>query len=354
MNLKDIDGAMLRKALEIYLEEAYGTARPRRKIPDFSGLRTLSEALPLMDDEVRRLQGAARSRRWVLRLGNSRYPNMKLTLDEHLMADEFVFQVDAHDDAPHLPGDPDREAWKALQGWNRAVKDRIEQRWTEAGIPTWRAPRVRPPAMVWPAGASHRGTVLVVDDEKGIGNAVEMVLRAEGYRVLRAADGVEALARAEEEIPDLVLMDFEMPRLDGAETCSRLRRNRRTRDLPVLLATAAMVDLASLAEAQGFLVKPYHREILMNFVHRLVRQRREATGAGSAGAGAAPVSREEERPARRPAEPSSPPRPSRRTGSSPPPRPASRGRPAKPSTRASFHRRPSAGRLGSGDRSSEE
>ena len=273
MRLGDITGQMLREAVAVFVEEAYGTAVPRRKVPDLSVVDRVGDSLPLMEDESRRQGAGHRARRWVLRLGNSRYPNMKLVLEEYLLEGEFVFTVDTHDDAVVSPGDPDGPAWQEIRRWNLALKRRIEERWKKAGLPTYAALReklARPPA----TGrlGPPRGTILVVDDEPDIADTVAAVLTGGGFRVLKASDGPQALEVLGRERPDLILMDYEMPDMKGTDVCARIRRSRRDRDIPVLLATAAMVDLAAIADADGFLVKPYQRDVLLSFVTRLARK----------------------------------------------------------------------------------
>jgi two-component system response regulator RegX3 len=114
--------------------------------------------------------------------------------------------------------------------------------------------------------------VLIVDDETDIADTVEAVLRSEGFRVITASDGPQALDALRRERPDLVLLDYEMPGMTGTEVCGRIRRTKTERRVPVLLATAAMIDLSQLADADGFLVKPYQREVLLGFVTRLVQR----------------------------------------------------------------------------------
>ncbi|MCK6481514.1 MAG: response regulator [Planctomycetes bacterium] len=288
MNLRDVTGGMLREAVAIYLEEAYGGAKPRRRVPDLSQAASASDALPLMEDESRRHADGQRARRWVLRLGNSRYPNMKLALEEYLLAGEFVFTVDTHDEAVVLPGDPDAAAWGEIRRWNLALKRRIEERWRRSGLPTYAALKeiLARAAVARPPGPP-RGTVLVVDDEPDIADTVEAILAADGWAVRKAGDGPEALEALRRGRPDLVLMDYEMPRMKGTEVCARIRRSRTDRDIPILLATAAMVDLAAIADADGFLVKPYQRGVLLSFVGHLAGRRKGA----AAGAPAAPPRR---------------------------------------------------------------
>ncbi|HEU5441569.1 MAG TPA: response regulator transcription factor [Ktedonobacterales bacterium] len=77
-------------------------------------------------------------------------------------------------------------------------------------------------------------TVLVVDDEPRLVDVVRLNLEVEGYRVLEASDGVEALARLNEDLPDLVILDVMMPEMDGFET---LRRIRAVSSVPVIMLT---------------------------------------------------------------------------------------------------------------------
>jgi len=83
-----------------------------------------------------------------------------------------------------------------------------------------------------------QGKVLVVDDEVYILHILDFSLGAEGFDVITAADGEQALARARSERPDLIVMDIMMPRLDGYETCRRLKSDPTTKQIPVLLLTA--------------------------------------------------------------------------------------------------------------------
>jgi len=84
----------------------------------------------------------------------------------------------------------------------------------------------------------YDGKILVVDDEVYILHILDFSLGAEGFDVITATDGEEALAKAQREKPDLIVMDVMMPRLDGYETCRRLKNDPGTRDIPVLLLTA--------------------------------------------------------------------------------------------------------------------
>jgi CheY-like chemotaxis protein len=85
--------------------------------------------------------------------------------------------------------------------------------------------------------------VLVVDDNVSQVRLIEGVLRRQDFDVITAYDGVEALARARHEHPDLIVLDIVMPRLDGYEVCRRLRSDPATAEIPViLLSVKGQVD----------------------------------------------------------------------------------------------------------------
>ena len=149
---------------------------------------------------------------------------------------------------------------------------RIEERWRAADVPTY----AKLKEMVQrddcgPIEPGCSGKILVVDDERDIADAVAALLIAEGYDVLLAHDGQEAVDTALREMPDLVLMDFQMPVMDGVEAAVRIRRTRPKGECRILLATASLVDLSSVGEADGFLMKPYSKDILVSFIHALLK-----------------------------------------------------------------------------------
>jgi len=114
-------------------------------------------------------------------------------------------------------------------------------------------------------------TVLIVDDEKSLRDALEMTFSREGYTVLQAGDGPEALETAREQLPDVVLLDVMMPGMDGYEVCKRLRSHYRTRHIPVILLTAKGTEEDKLEGLQGgandYMVKPWNKRELVTRVH---------------------------------------------------------------------------------------
>src|SRR5258707_3923119 len=83
-----------------------------------------------------------------------------------------------------------------------------------------------------------KGKILVVDDEIYIVHILDFSLGMEGYEVLTALDGEQALERARAEQPDLIVLDIMMPKLDGYETCKLLKADAGTRAIPVILLSA--------------------------------------------------------------------------------------------------------------------
>jgi DNA-binding response OmpR family regulator len=118
--------------------------------------------------------------------------------------------------------------------------------------------------------------ILVVDDDPDISRLVEFKLSHAGMDVVTKTDGETGLAAAEQLLPELVLLDWIMPKLTGIEVCQRLRANSRTARIPVVLLTAkaqqADVQRGSAAGADDYIIKPFSpRELLTRVEALLVR-----------------------------------------------------------------------------------
>jgi len=121
--------------------------------------------------------------------------------------------------------------------------------------------------------------ILVVDDDPDIARFVEVNLRSAGYDVVVAADGEQALERATEIHPDLVLLDVMMPRIDGFEVAQRLRRNPHTANTSIIMLTAKALStdkvLGLTAGADDYIIKPFDPIELLARVKGTLRRARE-------------------------------------------------------------------------------
>jgi chemosensory pili system protein ChpA (sensor histidine kinase/response regulator) len=125
------------------------------------------------------------------------------------------------------------------------------------------------PAMAWSTSlvSEQLTTVLVVDDSLTVRRASQRLLERHGYAVALARDGVEALAYLGNDRPALILLDIEMPRMDGFELLATLRDDTRWREIPVVMITSRMADRhrerAIQLGANAYMGKPYREDALL-------------------------------------------------------------------------------------------
>lgn len=113
-------------------------------------------------------------------------------------------------------------------------------------------------------------TVLVVDDEFDLLQTICAVLEMEGYRALQAADGRTALQELDQAQPDLVVSDVMMPYMSGYELVSQIRRNARSKDLPVILISSIEENLHPAGAWQAVLAKPFEIDRFLQEVQRQI------------------------------------------------------------------------------------
>jgi CheY-like chemotaxis protein len=114
-------------------------------------------------------------------------------------------------------------------------------------------------------------TLLVVDDEVGITEALRELLSEEGFLVLTARNGREGLERVTEKRPDLILLDYMMPVMDGRDMLKALEADATSRDIPVLLMSAMpRASLPADCKPAHFLRKPFNLDQLLLHVRRLL------------------------------------------------------------------------------------
>ena len=124
---------------------------------------------------------------------------------------------------------------------------------------------------------SRKTKILVVDDEPDIVRVVARIMESCDYDVVTAQDGFEALGAAQAEKPDVIILDLNLPGMNGFEVCHRLRTTEATRAIPIVMMTAAYVSIddARRGDASGadeYVVKPFLREVLIHNVQRLLNR----------------------------------------------------------------------------------
>ncbi len=120
--------------------------------------------------------------------------------------------------------------------------------------------------------------ILVVEDEDALATLLDYNLIKEGFRVERAADGEEALLRVAEEPPDLVVLDWMLPKVSGVEVCRQIRAGVETRKTPVLMLTARGEESDKVrgleTGADDYVVKPFAMSELVARIRALLRRTR--------------------------------------------------------------------------------
>ena len=121
-----------------------------------------------------------------------------------------------------------------------------------------------------------KGKILVVDDEIYIVHILDFSLGMEGYEVLTALDGEQALEMARAEQPDLIVLDIMMPKLDGYETCKLLKADDKTRHIPVILLSAkgrhTDQKIGYEVGADDYITKPFSPRKLVERINTLLGQ----------------------------------------------------------------------------------
>lgn len=120
------------------------------------------------------------------------------------------------------------------------------------------------------AGKSFK--VMVIDDSKTIRRTAETLLKKEGFEVITATDGFEALSMIADHQPDLILLDIMMPRLDGYQTCALIKHHRVFRHTPVIMLSSkdSLFDRARgrVVGSDNYITKPFTREELLTVINK--------------------------------------------------------------------------------------
>jgi two-component system alkaline phosphatase synthesis response regulator PhoP len=129
-----------------------------------------------------------------------------------------------------------------------------------------------------PQHTDEAPTVLVVDDEEDLLSLLKYNLEQEGFQTVLARDGVEGLDAAREEVPDLIILDIMMPRMNGIEVCRRLRKDAHLRTIPILMLTARTEEEDQVegldVGADIYLGKPVSISVIISQSKALLRSAR--------------------------------------------------------------------------------
>jgi chemosensory pili system protein ChpA (sensor histidine kinase/response regulator) len=127
-------------------------------------------------------------------------------------------------------------------------------------------------------------TIMVVDDSLTVRRVSQRLLEREGYRVLLAKDGQDALEQMQESRPDLMLVDIEMPRMDGFDLTRNVRGDERTRDIPIIMITSRSADkhrnYAMQLGVNAYFGKPFQEPVLLGAIEGLLADQRRVTPGG--------------------------------------------------------------------------
>jgi len=126
--------------------------------------------------------------------------------------------------------------------------------------------------------------ILAVDDDPDIRDALTMILESQGYKVITAQDGIEALANLKAEKPDLMILDLLMPKMDGWAVCKELQDPRwaKYRDIPILILTSVREEASRRRyeletglelDVDDYVEKPFSPDILLERVGRLISKK---------------------------------------------------------------------------------
>lgn len=117
--------------------------------------------------------------------------------------------------------------------------------------------------------------VMVIDDSNTIRKSTESILSKEGYEVMTAADGFEAMSVITDNRPDIIFVDIVMPRLDGYQTCSLIKNNRYFKNTPVIMLSSkdGLFDRARgrIAGSAQHINKPFSRDELIGAIQEHVK-----------------------------------------------------------------------------------
>lgn len=119
--------------------------------------------------------------------------------------------------------------------------------------------------------------ILVVDDEPDVASLLTLMLKSQGYAVVTASDGQEALEKARGEAPDLILLDVMLPRMDGYKVARMLKFDENYSHIPIIMLTAKIQDRDKQTGlemgANDYLTKPFDTTVLLNKIKDILEKK---------------------------------------------------------------------------------
>jgi len=127
-----------------------------------------------------------------------------------------------------------------------------------------------------PPASPKRGRVMIVDDSLTIRKLVGLTLERKGYDVITAVDGIDALAKLSDNVPDLILLDITMPRMDGYQLCKVIKSNDATQNIPVIMLSGkdGFFDKirGRVAGSTDYITKPFEPQLLAQTVEKYIHK----------------------------------------------------------------------------------
>lgn len=122
--------------------------------------------------------------------------------------------------------------------------------------------------------------ILIIEDEDSIRKVLEFHLKSNGFDVILAQDGEEGLDKAEQEPPDLIILDLILPKKQGEEICKEIRKDERIGKIPVIMLTAKGSDIdriiGRVIGADCYMSKPFNTSALLKEINRLIEIKQTA------------------------------------------------------------------------------
>jgi len=118
--------------------------------------------------------------------------------------------------------------------------------------------------------------ILLIEDERDLVTAITFRLEDAGYTIIPAYDGEEGLAKAKEEMPDLILLDLMLPKMNGYKVCTTLKADAKYKRIPILILTAKAQEvdrrMSEQSGADAYIAKPFEPRELIQTIKRLLKE----------------------------------------------------------------------------------